>query len=287
MRDNRKKMSGEETVRMWKEEYEKITVPAETRECVMAGIRQARVEKKRRDHMKYAKRTGLTAAAAVVTFGLAVNASPVVANAMEGIPVIGSIAKVVTFRTFEDSQKGMIADVEIPQVGGNANVNADIQKYADELIAKYEAEVASAVGEGHYALESSYKVVSDTPDYVSIQINTVETQASGAEYVKIFTVNKVTGEAVSLADFLKDADTLAAVSDNIVEQMQEQMKADESKTYFIGDEPGSFTGLTGDENFYVNESGSLVIVFGEYEVAPGYMGVVSFEIPDAVSGLNA
>lgn len=32
------------------------------------------------------------------------NATPALANAMEQIPVIGSIAKVVTFRTYEDKK---------------------------------------------------------------------------------------------------------------------------------------------------------------------------------------
>ena len=31
--------------------------------------------------------------------------------------------------------------------------------------------------------------------------------------------------------------------------------------------------ITGDESFYFNENGELVIVFDEYTVAPGYMGV--------------
>lgn len=35
-------------------------------------------------------------------------------------------------------------------------------------------------------------------------------------------------------------------------------------------------------DFYINESGKLVLVFDEYEVAHGYMGVVSFEIPTEV-----
>ena len=43
-----------------------------------------------------------------------------------------------------------------------------------------------------------------------------------------------------------------------------------------------FQEITDEVNFYVNESGKLVIVFDEYEVAPGYMGAVSFEIPTGI-----
>lgn len=275
-----------ESMEMWKEEYDQIPVPQETRDRIEAGIMRARLEKKRSDRMKNMKRTGVTAAALVLTFGIAVNASPVVAQAMDGIPVIGSIARVVTIRNYNEStNNGMMADISVPQIDGNVAANADMDAYAKELISRYEKEVVAQLGqeEGHYALESSYEVVSDNDKYVSIRINTVETMASGAEFVKIFTVDKATGQTVSLKDFLNSPEKLEAVSQNIKDPMAAQMAEDEGKVYFTEGEPGGFTGLTGDENFYLNEAGELVIVFGEYEVAPGYMGTVSFTIPKDVT----
>lgn len=275
-----------EPMEMWKEEYDQIPVPQEARDKIEAGIMRARLEKKRSDRMKNMKRTGVTAAALVLTFGIAVNASPVVAQAMDGIPVIGSIARVVTIRNYNEStDNGMMADISVPQIDGNVAANAEMDAYAKELIARYEAEVVAQLGqeEGHYALESSYEVVSDNDKYVSIRINTVETMASGAEFVKIFTVDKATGQTVSLKDYLNSPEKLEAVSQNIKDQMAAQMAEDEGKVYFTEGEVGGFTGLTGDENFYLNEAGELVIVFGEYEVAPGYMGTVSFTIPKDVT----
>ncbi|WP_418433589.1 DUF3298 domain-containing protein [Anaerotignum lactatifermentans] len=275
-----------EPMEMWKEEYDQIPVPQEARDRIEAGIMRARLEKKRSDCMKNMKRTGVTAAALVLTFGIAVNASPVVAQAMDGIPVIGSIARVVTIRNYNEStDNGMMADISVPQIDGNVAANAEMDAYAKELIARYEKEVVAQLGqeEGHYALESSYEVVSDNDKYVSIRINTVETMASGAEFVKIFTVDKATGQTVSLKDYLNSPEKLEAVSQNIKDQMAAQMAEDEGKVYFTEGEVGGFTGLTGDENFYLNEAGELVIVFGEYEVAPGYMGTVSFTIPKDVT----
>lgn len=275
-----------EPMEMWKEEYDQIPVPQEARDRIEAGIMRARLEQKRSDRMKNMKRTGVTAAALVLTFGIAVNASPVVAQAMDGIPVIGSIARVVTIRNYNEStDNGMMADISVPQIDGNVAANAEMDAYAKELIARYEKEVVAQLGqeEGHYALESSYEVVSDNDKYVSIRINTVETMASGAEFVKIFTVDKATGQTVSLKDYLNSPEKLEAVSQNIKDQMAAQMAEDEGKVYFTEGEPGGFTGLTGDENFYLNEAGELVIVFGEYEVAPGYMGTVSFTIPADVT----
>ena len=45
-----------------------------------------------------------------------------------------------------------------------------------------------------------------------------------------------------------------------------------------------FKELNGDESFYFNEKGELVITFDEPAVAPAYMGAVEFTIPQSVTG---
>ena len=111
--------------------------------------------------------------------------------------------------------------------------------------------------------------------------------ASGEQRIKIFNIDKKTGKVVSLGELLAgDKDKLAAVGENIRSQMREQMAADDSKAYFLDSdlEDNNFKGLTGQEDFYFNKDGRLVISFDEYEVAPGYMGAVEFTIPADVTG---
>jgi len=43
-----------------------------------------------------------------------------------------------------------------------------------------------------------------------------------------------------------------------------------------------FKSISEEQNFYINDKGKLVIVFDEYEVAPGSMGCVEFVIPTSV-----
>lgn len=263
----------------WKQQYVQIPVPPTAKARVIAGIAQARQERLDRRSRLSLRRSGIAAAAVFLSFGIAVNTSPVIAKAMDSIPVIGSLARVVTLRTYTDSQTGMQADITVPQIRANAPANEDIQAYANQLIAQYEAEVAASMDDGHYAMTSDYQVISDNAHYVSIQINTVITQASGTQFVKIFTVDKATGETVSLGDYLQnDKNAQNTISENIRAQMQEQMAADENKQYFSVEE-GGFSALDGTEDFYLDEAGDLVIVFDEYTVAPGYMGAVSFTIP--------
>ena len=106
--------------------------------------------------------------------------------------------------------------------------------------------------------------------------------------MKIFTIDKETGNVVSLKDLMKNKpDYITAISDNIKKQMAEQMAADDSKMYFYKtgeDSLDGFDRITGDESFYFNEKGEIVIAFDEYEVAPGYMGAVEFAIPKDVTG---
>ena len=125
-------------------------------------------------------------------------------------------------------------------------------------------------GEGHYGLDSQYEVVTDNSKYLSIRIDTTLTMASGTQFVKVFTIDKVTGSIISLKDLFHDRpEMLEAVSDNIKSQMAQQMAKDDSVVYFYqSDMPDEdFKGLTGDESYYFNENGELVITFNEYDVA--------------------
>ena len=71
--------------------------------------------------------------------------------------------------------------------------------------------------------------------------------------------------------------------------MREQMAADDRKYYWIDDEMEelNFKQITDETAFYINEQGNIVMSFNEGDVAPMYMGVVTFEIPEeVVSGIR-
>jgi len=42
---------------------------------------------------------------------------------------------------------------------------------------------------------------------------------------------------------------------------------------------GVFEGITPEQNFYITDAGKLVMSFNDFEIAPGFMGVVIVEIP--------
>ena len=91
---------------------------------------------------------------------------------------------------------------------------------------------------------------------------------------------------MQLADlFLPETDYITAISEDIKLQMTEQMKADENVVYNLNCEVSedNFEHIATDQNFYINQDGKLVIVFDEYEVAPGFMGCPEFIIDEKIA----
>lgn len=284
-----------------KQEYEQIPVSPHAKERILAGIAQGKTSIKAQANSANAKNrkkksrlihilqnTGATAAAAMAALVILTNVNPTVANAMENVPILGPISKIVTFRTYENQTNHFEAKVDIPEIeSAPAEVNQSIEEYANALIAQYESDLRSSQGEGNYSLNSSYQVVTDTTNYLCVRIDTTLVMASGTEYTKVFTIDKRTGKIISLSDLFHDKpEMLSAISDNIKEQMQAQMAADSSVTYFYNSDmpEWDFKELRGDESFYFNEKGELVITFDETDVAPAYMGAVEFAIPQSVTG---
>lgn len=283
-----------------KQDYENIRIPKELRQRVEMGIREAKEEKNMKKKSKVMVYTGRVVggvAAAMLVITVMANSGAAIAHAMAKIPVIGAIAEVVTFREYESSENNMTANIKIPEVSvknedGTTNeettqkINKSIQEYTDEIIAQYEADVkAAGEGEGHMDVELDYSVITDSDRLFSIRFDQLLVMASGTQMVKIYHIDKQTGEMINLSGLFKEGvDFAGPISENIKQQMKEQMAADEMITYWVdSDTPEwDFESVKEDTTFYVNEAGKLMIVFDEYEVAPGYMGSVEFEIPTEV-----
>mgnify|MGYP000730088199 FL=1 len=244
----------DERLEKMKQEYEEIRIPAELRQRVEAGIEKGKEEREEVTRMKkkskvitFVKAAGGAVVAAMLAITIMANSGATIANAMMKIPVLGAIAEVVTFREYKNStdNDNMSADVKIPEVSvknedGTVNqettdqINKTIEDYTNEIIAKYEADVAEFGGEGHESVELNYEVITDSDRLFSIRFDQLTVMASGAESVRIYHIDKQTGQMINLKGlFREDADFITPISDNIKTQMKEQMAADEGKMYFI------------------------------------------------------
>lgn len=274
------------------EEYRSIPIPEDLEFKVRASIQRAKEERTPGRGpgwtvYRFCKRTGLTAAAAMLALVVLTNASPTVAYAMEQVPVLGAITRVFTFRTYDYQGDKTSAHVEEPRVEGNEELNQAIQQYIDTIIGQYERDVGLYQGEpsgetDHYLLDLTYTVATDNDALFALRFDQTQIMASGVESAKIYNVDKATGALIALEDlFQPDSGCLEVLTQAVREQMAQRMEADPAVYYWLNDEvtAWNFTQLSPDADFYVDEAGDLVLVFDEGEVAPMYMGLVEFTIP--------
>ena len=303
-------MTEQEQLRQLKEEYENMKIPEAGRERLQAGIDRARMEKKRAEHARRRSAWTAVAAAAVVMIALP-NTNMQIAHAMENIPLLGGFFRLVTVRQYNYSDENHDAEVELAQItygedageaasvgeaaagaadpkgtaaGSVEAVNQDMEATVEELIRQFEDILSE---EGYHGLHVSQEVVTDNARYYTVKLSVLETEASGYEHNQFYTIDKQTGNVVTLEDlFAEGSDYISAISENIKTQMREQMAADEGVIYFLDNDDMpefNFQGITEQTNFYFNEKDELVIAFDEYEVAPGSMGAPEFVIPQEVT----
>ena len=319
-------MTEQEQLRQLQEEYENMIIPEAGRERLQAGIDRARMEKKRAEHARRRSAWTAVAAAVVVMIALP-NTNIQIAHAMENIPLLGGFFRLVTVRQYNYSDENHDAEVELAQINygedagegasvgevaaapegtaaGNVEgasdgqeaavanlsedgveaVNQNMEATVEELIRQFEDTLSE---EGYHGLHVSQEVVTDNERYYTVKLSVLETEASGYENNQFYTIDKQTGNVVTLEDlFVEGSDYISAISENIKTQMQEQMAADEGVIYFLDNDDMpefNFQGITEQTNFYFNEKDELVIAFDEYEVAPGSMGAPEFVIPQEVT----
>lgn len=242
------------------------------------------------------KIVGFFAAAAAALLVILPNTSAKAAYAMAQIPILGDVIKAVTIREYNYESERFQADIkevqlEVDQSGEEgiknpnvdqsvAAINEDIDEMTKRLIERFEEQAAA--GESYGGIYMDHEIMTNTDKWFTLKLDVAEVAGSGTQYQYYYHIDKTTGEIASLKDLFKEgADYVTPVSENIKKQMRERMAADESLFYWVEEDSEIgfwFEKIKEDQNFYLNETGELVICFDEYEVAPGYMGLVEFAI---------
>ncbi|UYO05859.1 DUF3298 domain-containing protein [Paenibacillus sp. PSB04] len=274
-------------------EYQNTPVPEELDRIVDQAIAKS-LHSSRRKRVKYTWAAG--ACAVVLLFLATVNASPAVANALSAIPGVDRIIKVLTWKEYAvDEPGGYHANIKVPAVTNLDNKPLEQglnEKYLKENKALYdkfmaEIEALKQQGGGHLGLDAGYKIKTDNNDILSIERYVDESRGSTSEKLELDTIDKTNEILITLPMLFKDDRYIQLISDNIKEQMKQQMKTDADKFYWVSGSAevlptDEFRAIQKDHSFYINNDGKLVIVFNKYEVAPGYMGSPEFIIPTEV-----
>ncbi|WP_025026954.1 DUF3298 and DUF4163 domain-containing protein [Caldalkalibacillus mannanilyticus] len=269
-----------------KKNYENIEIPEELDFIVHQAIRES--ERKMKSQNKVKTWVMGTAAAAVLFVG-SINVSPAMASALAEVPVVGQFVKVVTFREYKVDEGNYQANIQIPALEGLEN--EDLQKGLNEkylnenkqLYEEFMKEIEELKTEGieaHLGVDSGYEIKADNDKILSIGRYVVNTVGSSSTTFKYDTIDKQNQVLITLPSLFLDERYIEVISQNIQEQMKQQMKEDPEKIYWVTTEDfDPFEKIAANQNFYINNEFQLVISFDKYEVAPGYMGVVEFIIP--------
>ena len=238
---------------------------------------------------------------------------------MSKIPVLGKLVEVVTWRDYQYEDEYNIADVDVPElilveeedstenmvskgVAGEAvaeqeamevkkenlqksmdEINTEIQKITEPFIEEFEENLKNEQGYQDIIIES--EIINTTEEYFTLKLLCYSGSASGTEWNYYYTIDLNSGERLQLKDiFMDGTDYVTLISENIKEQMEEQMAADEMIYYWLHDEMEefNFNQIDANQSFYLNENGEVVISFQEGDVAPMYMGAVEFVIPNGI-----
>lgn len=275
--------------------YKNIPIPKELDSVVDKALKGRRKKVKKNNYIKKITVGAASIAAALTIVAVGVNSSPAFAKTLAQIPVVGKVVNVLTFKEYNVDEDGFDADINVPKVEGLENKeleNTLNEKYLEENKALYDQFMAEInelkkVDGGHLSVDSGYTVKTENDTILSIQRYVTETRTSSMTKVKYDTIDKEKEVLITLPSLFKDDSYVDVITKNIKEQMIKENKEDEGKIYMIkeieGDGPGEFfEKISKNQEFYINDEGKLTISFNEYEVAPGYMGVVEFTIPTEI-----
>ncbi len=275
-----------------KKKYEEIPIPDELSKRVSEEIQTAQQRRKKITALWRFRRYGAVAAALVVVFAAGLNTSVTFAKAAGDLPIIGELAQVLTFRSYENETDNLKIAVDIPSIDMisedfnemEASVNEEIHKlcqdFADQAVKRAEEYRKAFLDTGgtqeewethNLEVKVWYEVKIQTEDYLSLEIMGAENWNSAGFASRYYNFDLKNGKQLTLQDVLGDDYKEMART-----QILEQMKAkEESGTVFFQD---ALPEITEESQFYMNADGNPVLVFDKYEIAPGSEGIQEFTV---------
>lgn len=284
--------------------YEQIGIPSELGQIVNRTIETSRVlhEHKKKQTFPLRKaivRTVSAAAVLLALFTAALNTNSAFASAAGSVPLISTIADILTFRAYTDTDSDKQVSVRIPGVAVqrqtveeaafSGEVNSSIQEkcdaYLEEAVQRVreykDAFIATGGTEEEFAAKNieitvDYEVLGKSENTVSFVVRGMENWVSAYAMTSYYNLDIRNMEYLTLSDIL-GKDYVSVANKSIRRQMKEREEED-SGIVFWTEEEGGFTTVDENTDFYLNGNGQPVLVFEKYTIAPGAMGTVEFVV---------
>ena len=285
--------------------YDHIVVPEELDARLQKALENAPAPKKKGTIVKFTRWSATAAAALFLCFTVGLNTSESFAMEMSELPVIGAVAKVLTIRSYEATAGNVTTIVEIPEIQMEAagaetkaaitDVNAKIQELVDTFTAEKYAQIEDGKKtflEGGGTEEDwnardievnvNYEVKHQSEAALSLLIDGWISWFNFEEFRQFYNIDLVSGKELTLVDLLGE-DAYEYAEAEVLKQIHEMIEEDPDLLFWGINEDedmgNEFIGVTESTPFYINNEGKVVISYNKYDIAPGYMGIMEFEIP--------
>ena len=233
-------------------------------------------------------------------FVILLNTNVAFAETAKNIPIIGKVAKILTWADYHDETENVQRDVRIPEITELDNeimqnkINNKIAQKISELLNEtenYANQIANEIGKnnlkgsiyGKYHVRIDYEVKYNNNNILSFILVKEEGLNTSSKDIYTYNYNLETEKEIKLEDILgKDYKTI--IDKQIYEQIEKQEKNNKNIIYFHPDdeyirgEDSYFHGISENQSFYINREENPVIIFDKYSIAAGYMGTPEFEI---------
>lgn len=177
--------------------------------------------------------------------------------------------------------EGTIVTVKIPHV---VNVKDDkVKKVINKLITQAIDDFTNEFKEFDKEPNTEHKLIADITfqnyysddKIISFSINATQIMADSYLQKKFYTVDLKTGEVYNIEHFLS-SDYQNIVKKSVQQQIAENKEKYPNLMYF--DEAVNNLKITNEQPFYINKDNQVVVVFNQFEIAPGYMSLPEFII---------
>ena len=288
-----------------KEIYDHIVVPEELEDRLKETLETSSATKPHNHNIvKFTRWTATAAAALFLSFTIGLNTSESFAMEMSSLPVIGSVAKVLTIRSYETTEENVTTTVEVPEIQMEASTEdlkmaiTDVNAKIQELVDSFTAEKYAQIEEGKKTfLENggtieewnardievnvNYEVKQQNETTLSMLIDGWLSWFDFEEFRKFYNIDLITGKELTLIDLLGE-DAYEYATSEVLKRINEMISEDSNLVFWGINDPDNmeeeFIGVTESTPFYINEEGNIVISYNKYDIAPGYLGILEFEI---------
>jgi len=201
------------------------------------------------------------------------------------------------FSTYNSKIDGFEAKIVTPLIRGLADkkneneLNHNFRVKAKAAISEYENYVVEETNktsktEGHFALISDVIVKTNNEKILAFDHYLLNIVGSSSTKHEFYTFLRDSGKLVTLKELLKKQPNYVQKISKYIRTEMKRINKKENGMFWV--ERGSqdeFKKIKEDQNFYINDEGSLVVCFDKYEVAAGAQGSPEFIIPTKITGV--